>query len=55
MKIMFVGDLSLGEYYTSFGNGPGTLQEQEACFPTSWRFLKQRTVWWAISKHPLQT
>jgi len=24
MRIMFVGDINLGEYYTSFGHGPGT-------------------------------
>jgi hypothetical protein len=24
MKLMFVGDLNLGEYYTNLGNGPGT-------------------------------
>lgn len=24
MKLMFVGDINLGEYYTNFGNGPGS-------------------------------
>jgi len=24
MRIMFVGDINLGEYYTSFGHGPKT-------------------------------
>lgn len=32
MKIMFVGDLNLGEYYTSFGNGPGTFAKKKSVF-----------------------
>lgn len=32
MKIMFVGDLNLGEYYTSFGNGPGTFARKKSVF-----------------------
>lgn len=32
MKIMFVGDLNLGEYYTSFGNGPGTFAKTKSVF-----------------------
>lgn len=32
MKMMFVGDLNLGEYYTSFGNGPGTFAKSKSVF-----------------------
>ncbi len=32
MRIMFVGDINLGEYYTSFGHGPGTYLEHSDVF-----------------------
>lgn len=32
MKIMFVGDMNLGEYYTSFGHGPGTFAKGNDIF-----------------------
>lgn len=32
MRIMFVGDISLGEYYTSFGHGPATYLEHGNVF-----------------------
>lgn len=32
MRIMFVGDISLGEYYTSFGHGPGTYLKHSDVF-----------------------
>ena len=32
MKLMFVGDVNLGEYYTNFGNGPGTYAENNNNF-----------------------
>ena len=32
MKLMFVGDVNLGEYYTNFGNGPGTYAESNDNF-----------------------
>lgn len=32
MKIMFVGDVNLGEYYPSFGNGPGTFSKKKSVF-----------------------
>ena len=32
MKLMFVGDLNLGEYYTSFGNGPGSFAKNKSVF-----------------------
>lgn len=32
MKLMFVGDLNLGEYYTNFGNGPGSFAKKNDPF-----------------------
>lgn len=32
MRIMFVGDINLGEYYTSFGQGPGSYLERSDVF-----------------------
>ncbi|WP_417515014.1 CapA family protein [Marinobacter sp.] len=32
MRIMFVGDINLGEYYTSFGHGPGSYLEHSDVF-----------------------
>lgn len=32
MRIMFVGDINLGEYYTSFGHGPGSYLKQSDVF-----------------------
>ena len=32
MKLMFVGDINLGEYYLSFGHGPGTFAEENDVF-----------------------
>lgn len=32
MKLMFVGDINLGEYYTNFGNGPGTFAKKSDNF-----------------------
>ena len=32
MRIMFVGDINLGEYYTSFGHGPGSYLEHSNVF-----------------------
>lgn len=32
MKILFVGDINLGEYYPSIGNGPGTFAETNYLF-----------------------
>lgn len=32
MKIMFVGDVSLGEYYMSFGHGPRTFANSQSIF-----------------------
>ena len=32
MKVMFVGDVSLGEYYMSFGHGPRTLADEADIF-----------------------
>ena len=32
MKLMFVGDINLGEYYTNFGNGPGTYAKKKDVF-----------------------
>lgn len=32
MRIMFVGDINLGEYYTSFGHGSGSYLEHSDVF-----------------------
>ena len=32
MRIMFVGDINLGEYYTSFGHGPGSYLKHSDVF-----------------------
>jgi len=32
MRIMFVGDISLGEYYTCFGHGPRSYLEHPDVF-----------------------
>ena len=41
MKLMFVGDINLGEYYTNFGNGPGTYAKTGDVFSEVEHIFKQ--------------
>lgn len=40
-RVMFVGDVSLGEYYLSFGHGPRTLANQQSIFVQVQPILEQ--------------
>ena len=44
MRIMFVGDINLGEYYTAFGHGPRTYMEQSNIFSDVKELLNQADI-----------
>lgn len=55
MRIMFVGDINLGEYYTSFGQGPSTYLEHSDVFANVRKLFSQADLVVGNLEAPLTT